>query len=128
MRDYETMRAALAIAASARDELHYNDFRDAGQDDQLENELARLSEDRLIEGDIHFSHGFGERSRCNVSGLTPKGLEFYRLIENEEVWLIIRDTLRKAGVDISYPLLKEVCEEIVKRYVTSFIPEVPKRR
>ena len=35
MRDFETMRCVLAVAAQARDELCYNDFREAGQDDKL---------------------------------------------------------------------------------------------
>ena len=37
-------------------------------------------------------------------------------------------TLKEADIDVPHPLLKEVCEEIVKRYVTSFIPDIPRRQ
>lgn len=33
-------------------------------------------------------------------------------------------TLDAAGIDVPYPLLKEVSEEIVKRYVMGFIPDM----
>ena len=33
-------------------------------------------------------------------------------------------TLEGAGLDLSYPLLKKVCETIVERYVMSKIPEI----
>lgn len=124
MRDYATMRGVLAIAARARGELCYNDFRPADQDDKLKEELVRLTEDGLLDADVSFGDGFGECSRCAVSGLTGEGREFYKLVENGEVWAIVYETLRKANVDVSYPLLKEVCGEIVRRYVTSFIPEI----
>ena len=124
-RCHTTMRGVLAIAAGARDVLHYHDFDAAGHDDMLETELERLARDGLIDGDVHFGHGFGERSACSVTGLTDEGMAFYRLIENGDVWEIVLSTLKAANVDVSYPLLKEVCEEIVKRYVTSFIPDIP---
>ena len=96
MRDYSVMREVLAVAAKAKGELHYGDFRNLthGQDDMLQAELARLDADGLLDGDVHFGHGFGEQSRCNVSGLTPEGFEFYRLIENEEVWVERRSLFR----------------------------------
>ncbi|MBR1745703.1 MAG: hypothetical protein IJ734_07005 [Fibrobacter sp.] len=124
MRDYATMRGVLATAANAKSELCYNDFRPADQDDKLQEELARLADDGLLDADVLFGGGFGERTRCRVSGLTDEGREFYKLIENDIVWRIVHGTLKKANVDVSYPLLKEVCEEIVKRHVTSFIPDI----
>lgn len=128
MRDYTVMRNVLSVAASTQRELFYSDFSGAGMDDELMGELLRLTRDGLLDADVSFGGGFGEHSRCRVSGLTDEGRAFFNLIENGEVWGIISGTLAKAGVDISYPLLKEVCEEIVKRYVLSFIPDVPKRR
>lgn len=124
MRDYDTMRNVLFIASKAKSALHFGDFQDAGTDDSIEAELGRLTRDGLINGDVLFTTRFGERSRCKAEGLTDEGLEFFKLIENDGVWDIIRHTLQKADIDVSYPLLKEVCEEIVKRYVTSFIPEL----
>ena len=69
----------------------------------------------LLDADIFLDDIFGKGRKCTVVGLTSNGHEFYRLIENNDVWAIVLDTLKQAGVDISYPLLKEVCEEIVKR-------------
>ena len=126
MRDYETMRHILAVTANAGYDLAYSDFKPgAGLDDgRLEAELTRLERDELIDADVNFTKKFGERSQCSVRGLTVEGREFYNLIANDGVWAIILATLKKANVDISYPLLKEVCEEIVKRYVASFIPDI----
>lgn len=79
--------------------------------------------DGLVEGEVLLDP-YGACVKCVAYGLTDEGREFYRLVENEEVWRIVLDTLGRAGVDVSYPLLKEVCEEIVKRYVTQFIPSM----
>lgn len=126
MRSYETMRHVLAVAAKTEAELHYVDFRTtAGRDDDmLECELNRLKREDLLDGEVNLTHEFGERSCCRVAGLTDEGLAFYKLIENDKVWDIILETLKAANIDISYSLLKEVCEEIVKRYVTSCIPDI----
>ncbi len=130
MRDYSTMRHVLAVAAQTRSEMHYTDFQlAAGQDDGvLEGELDRLTRDGLLDADVEFGGGFGVCKRCSVRGLTDEGREFYKLVENKKVWGIILETLKEADIDISYPLLKEVCEEIVKRYVTSCIPEIPRSK
>ncbi len=128
MRDYVTMRGVLATAAEASGELCFNDFRPADQDDKLQDELGRLTRDGLLDADVEFGSGFGVHTRCKVLGLTDEGREFYKLVENDKVWAIILGTLKKADIDISYPLLKEVCEEIVKRYVTSCIPDMPPRK
>ena len=58
-----------------------------------------------------------------VEGLTPDGRAFLRDIENERVWAIVCETLEAAGLDLSYPLLREVCEEVVRRYVMGKIPK-----
>ena len=126
-RCYTTMRGVLAIAADAEGVLYYRDFDAAGHDDMLEAELERLACDGLLDGDVHFGREFGERSACSVTGLTDEGRAFYKLVENDDVWEIVLSTLKAANVDVSYPLLREVCEEIVKRYVTSFIPDIPPR-
>ena len=128
MRDYVTMRAVLEAAANAGRELCYSDFHADGRDDKLREELTRLTDDGLLDADVAFDVGFGEVGKCNVKGLTAEGRAFPKLVENDMVWELILATLNKAGIDVSYPLLKEVCEEIVKRYVTSFIPEMPTRR
>lgn len=124
MRDFITMRNVLATAAKAQHELCYNDFWQAGTDDVLEKELVRLTNDGLLDAEVYFGDEFGGRSKCSVAGLTPEGMEFFKLIENDKAWELVLGVLRKADIDISYPLLKEVCEEIVKRYVVSFIPEI----
>ncbi|MBQ9068796.1 MAG: hypothetical protein IJ131_07010 [Eggerthellaceae bacterium] len=125
MRDYVTMRNVLMLTAAAKGKLCFNDFRGELQDDtRLKEELVRLEGEKLLDADISLDGVFGRGRKCSVSGLTPEGRAFYRLIENDDVWSIVLETLRQANVDISYPLLKEVCEEIVKRYVTSFIPDI----
>ena len=130
MRDYVVMRGVLAAVAKASSELSYSDLWTAVcQDDQvLKDELVRLERDGLIDADVFFGKRPFEQSRCRVHGLTDEGREFYKLIENDKAWEIILHTLKAAGIDISYPLLKEVCEEIVKRYVTSCIPEITRKK
>lgn len=122
MRDYEAMRDVLGHIARSNRILTFNSFKNVQQRDKVVEELRRLERELLINSTLEF-----EREVClggEVSGLTERGVEFYRLIENDEVWRIVSEALEATNVDISYPLLKEVCEEIVKRYVTSFIPEM----
>ena len=126
MRNYTAMRDVLAVIATSAKPLEFEDFMVVHQRDRVVEELKRLDREMLIESTIQF-----ESQICTggaVAGLTDEGEAFYRLIENDGVWGIILETLRSAGVDVSYPLLKEVCEEIVKRYVTSFIPDMPIRK
>ena len=59
-----------------------------------------------------------------VRGLTEEGAAFLRDIEDDRVWALMAKTLEDAGLDLSYPLLKKVCETIVERYVMSKIPEI----
>lgn len=122
MRDYTVMREVLSLAYATARPLPFDDFYGAGQRDHVVDELKRLQREGLIDGGFEF-----DGQMClsgSVDGLTPIGEEFFRDIENGDVWKIILDTLEKAGVDLSYPLLKEVCEEIVRRYVASFIPNI----
>ena len=126
MRDYCLMRDVLESAASAKYPMCYGDFEDELHHRNLGPEMLRLKSDGLLDGDMSFEPG-GFCTGGHIEGLTDEGREFYRLIENDGVWRTVRCTLGKAGIDVSYPLLKEVCEEIVKRYVTSFIPDIPSK-
>ena len=85
-------------------------------------EVRRLVSDGLVDGEVAFTKD-GACLVCRVDSVTPEGTEFHKLIENDDVWVVIFNTMKAADIDVSYPLLKEVCEEIVKRYVTSFIPD-----
>lgn len=123
-RDYEAMRAVLAAAAGSARPLKYGDLWSAVQDEAaLRQELVRLGRDGLIDNGIRFQDGDG----CCLGGeasITDEGREFFRLVENESVWQLVLRTLDAAGVDVPYPLLKNVCEEIATRYVSSFIPKI----
>lgn len=123
MRDYSAMRQVLAIAAKADGALAFDDFLRVEPRNRMPGELKRLCCDGLLDGEVEFDR-FGVCKVCDVRGLTSEGAEFYRLVENDDVWAIILSTLKRVGIDVSYPLLKEVCKEIVKRYVVSFIPDI----
>lgn len=123
MRDYTVMHDVVKVVATSTRRIAFSDFSRVQPNNLVESELLRLVSDGLVDGDIRYD-AFGTCTAFEIKGLTDEGAEFWRLIENDEVWRIIRDTLRKADIDVSYPLLKEVCEEIVKRYVISFIPSI----
>ena len=127
MRDYVLMRQVMAVAVNHGRDDGVKVFYDLGDADMVEAELNRLHADGLLDADIG-KNCFGAPTVRKVGGLTDEGAAFFRLVENPEVWRIVHGTLEAAAVDISYPLLKEVCEEIVKRYVTSFIPDIPNAR
>ncbi|WP_126513774.1 hypothetical protein [Slackia heliotrinireducens] len=123
MRDYVLMRQLMALAAKDGGPAPTSDYYDVGRPESVTAELKRLKADGLI--DAEFKHDFnGVCVGCEVVGATEEGKAFFRLVENPDVWRIVCQTLESAGIDVSYPLLKEVCEEILKRYVTSFIPEI----
>ena len=126
MRSYRMMRDVLAAVAGSPGGCGLDELQALQPWDDMFGEVRRLAADGLIESSVEFVQVESELAwKCGrVSGLTAEGREFYRLVESEGVWEIVRETLGKAGVDVSYPLLKEVCEEIVKRYVTSFIPDI----
>ena len=125
MRDYVLMRQIMAAAVGHSREDGVKEFYDLGKAENVEVELTRLANDGLLDADMG-RNCFGETVARKVGGLTDEGAVFYRLIENPDVWRIVHGTLEAANVDISYPLLKEVCEEIVKRHVIRHIPILDK--
>lgn len=126
-RDYGTMRSVLAIVAGCRRPATYGSFLGISDEVSLKQELARLEKDGLIDSTIRFQGGDG---MClgGEATITDEGREFLHLIENDRAWELMRQALDAAGTDVPYPLLKDVCEEIVRRYVASFIPDMPKAR
>lgn len=119
MRDYNMMRDMLMFVSNGGERV-LNDFCDFGQITDVTRELSRLREEGLIDSSMDFEP---EYNGGRVKGLTPNGRAFLRDVEDEVVWSLIRKTLDKTGLDLSYPLLKKVCETIVERYVMSKIPE-----
>ncbi|MSS25189.1 MULTISPECIES: hypothetical protein [unclassified Collinsella] len=120
MRDYNLMRNMLVFISNdgeraLNDLCHFGDVRSVGK------ELSRLREEGLIDSDMSFDP---EYNGGRVRGLTAEGRAFVRDIENDIVWELIRKTLDGSGLDLSYPLLKKVCETIVEHYVMSKIPEI----
>lgn len=122
-RDYTLMRRILATACKRDAALSVGDFVGGADAKSVEAEIERLIGDGLLDGEIDFDKD-GFCFLCRIKGPSSEGREFFNLIENESVWAIVSKTLDAARVDVSYPLMKEVCEEIVKRYVTSFIPRI----
>jgi hypothetical protein len=127
MRNYDVMREIIIDIANSESPIKYGAFRDIEDEPAIKEELHRLKDEGLYKGEIRFLDGNGTCQGGEIEGLTKEGMEFYRLIENYDVWEIMRKTLDEAQVDISYPLLKEVCQEIVKRYVASFIPDIKRK-
>lgn len=125
-RDYRTMRAMLLLVARSRRDLSFSDLASLSDGwssrRSIVCEAGRLRDEGLIESDMEFDAS-GVSLGGSISGLTGAGEEFARLIENDDVWRICLKTLDAAGVDLSHPLLREVCEAIVKRYVMGFIPK-----
>lgn len=123
MRDFDVMREVIMTIDGCGAPAQYGSFRSIEADSAVRAELIRLDRDGLIDNGIRFQEGSGYCMGGEAS-ITDEGRAFSRLIENDRVWVLMRSTLDAAGVDVPYPLLKEVCEEIVKRYVTSFIPDI----
>lgn len=128
MRSYNTMRCVLMLAGGAKRPLSFDAFAPLtsgsgwSSRDQVLGEVLRLQGEGLLDGDMAFDASGGYM--CGeVSGLTAEGRAFLADIENDDVWAICLRTLKAADVDLSYPLLKDVCETIVRRYVESFIPK-----
>lgn len=120
MRDYNLMRNMLVFISNGG-ERALNDFCHFGDVHSVREELSRLRGEGLIDSDMSFEPEF---NGGKVNGLTAEGKAFLRDIENDRVWELIRKTLEDSGLDISYPLLKKVCETIVERYVMSKIPKI----
>ena len=121
MRNYELMRNILKKVAKENKALTLNDFSHYGSFEELHEELNRLKHEGLIEHNMTWTYGTFDGGK--VTAITEDGRAFYRNLENEKVWGLIQDTLKDADLDLSYPLLKEVCDEIVKRYVMGKIPK-----
>ena len=121
MRNYQLMRSILCVIARANQEVKLNDFACLGAIKEVREELDRLKHEGLIEHDIIWSAE--TLLNGSVKCVTQEGEDFLRNIENEHVWALVFKTLEDANLDLSYPLLKEVCDEIVKRYVMSKIPK-----
>lgn len=120
MRNYRLMRNVLKIIKNSIMPLTFVDFQRYGSYEDVQEELIRLKNEGLIEHDMTWSCGSFDGGE--VSGITEKGIDFFRDIQNDTVWDIIEKTLEEANLDLSYPLLKVVCDEIVKRYVMGKIP------
>lgn len=121
MRNYELMRSILMDAQNGDLPLSYGDICHEFSDEELKFELERLNEEGLIKSDFAFNYG-----RCasgKLTKITEDGKMFVRNIANKKVWALVYQTLKKADLDLSYPLLKEVCDEVVRRYVMDCIPE-----
>lgn len=120
-RNYRLMRRILVCIGNAKRPLEFEDLFCFDERRQTRSELDRLSEEGLLVGGFRFGQA-GEYLGGTIDGLTDDGRSLLRDIESDDVWKICLDTLEGADVDLSYPLLKDVCETIVKRYVESFIP------
>lgn len=119
MRNYQVMRAILDVLRKATEPKEFNDFAGLGSHEEVCEELIRLSDEGLIKEKITTKNYIG----VEISGLTKEGNDFAREIENGKVFAIIYGVLKDADLDLSYPLLRDVCDEIVKRYVMSKIPD-----
>ena len=118
MRNYCLMRTILLAVKKSDEPLRFLDFKGWSHDD-IKEEFMRLSDEGLIAAEITLNNYVA----VELNELTKEGNDFARNIENGKVWLIVYETLKDANLDLSYPLLKEVSDEIVKRYVMSKIPK-----
>ena len=121
-RDYRAMREILEVVARAGNPVGYSALRSCADQKTVAYEVTRLMDDGLVNGDMRFNV-FKEYMGGEVRGFTDEGREFYNLVAKGEAWNVMLEALTAADINIPYPLLKEVCEEVVKRYVISFIPE-----
>lgn len=115
------MRNMLVFIDRSDRELNLVDFQHFGAVFPARGELYRLREEGLVESSVAFKPSYNNGI---VKGLTEEGAAFLRDIEDDRVWALMAKTLEDAGLDLSYPLLKKVCETIVERYVMSKIPEI----
>lgn len=121
MRDYNLMRNMLVFIDRSDRELNLVDFQQFDSVSPVQGELSRLRKEGLVESSMAFKPSYNNGT---VKGLTEEGAAFLRDIEDDRVWALMAKTLEDAGLDLSYPLLKKVCETIVERYVMSKIPEI----
>lgn len=121
-RNYDLMRTMLVRAHLSKGEpVKYSEIASGYSDDDIQEELDRLVEEGLIEHNITFENDicFGG----SITSISKNGHMFARNLCDRKVWLLLLETLNKADLDLTYPLLKEVCDEIIRRYVMQCIPE-----
>ena len=127
MRNYEMMRHILVMCYTKGEDIEYLDFVNVckkdykEKDKQLQTELDRLSGEGLLTHNMWWADNTFMGG--TVKGLTPAGIEFARMISSMKVWAICKDTLENSKLDISYPLIKKVCERIIENIVLSCIPK-----
>jgi hypothetical protein len=121
MRDYNLMRNMLVFIGCSDGDLNLVDFQRFGDVSAVRGELSRLRQDGIVDSTMEFEPSYNNGA---VKGLTVEGAAFLRDIEDDCAWALMAKTLEDAGLDLSYPLLKKVCETIVERYVMSKIPEI----
>lgn len=121
-RNYQLMHDILLYAQAAKEPFHVMKLSSMGDVCRVYDELERLNDEGLL-GVSFITTEQGDIIDAITSSITAEGKEFCRLIDNQRVWKLISETLEKADIDILYPLLKEVCETVVKRYVMGCIPE-----
>ena len=127
MRDYEMMRRILVTCYTGGENLEFCNFVSITskeykeKETEFEKELNRLSDEGLLEHNMYWK--CGTLMDGVVKGLTPAGVEFARMISDTKVWAVCSKTLKKAELDISYPLIKKVCERIIENIVLSCIPD-----
>jgi type IV secretory pathway TraG/TraD family ATPase VirD4 len=127
MRNYELMRNILVKTYFKGGDLELleiislSESNDREKIAELEEELNRLQEEGLILHNMKWTHGNFEGG--NVKKLTSAGVEFARELKDDKVWFICLETLNNSKLDISYPLIKKVCERIIENIVMKSIPE-----
>ena len=127
MRNYELMRKILVKTHNKGENLElleilsFSESDDKEKISELEEELARLKDEGLIFHDMSWSHN--KFNGGTVQKLTPAGEEFAREIHDIKVWSVCKETLDNAKLDISYPLIKKVCERIIENIVMKSIPK-----
>ena len=127
MRDYEMMRTILITCFNEGENLCLKNFVSATSSNFKKKQLVFREEVNRLQNEGLLLHNMKWQIDTHtggaVKGLTPKGIEFARLLNDTKVWIICQETLNNAGLDISYPLIKKVCEQIVEKIVMSCIPE-----
>ena len=127
MRNYELMRAILVKTYIKGGNLQSVEIVPATSKNQeeklleLRDELQRLEEEGLIVHDMRWDDDVFLGGI--VQKLTPVGVEFARELKDNKVWFICQETLNNAQLDISYPLIKKVCERIIENIVMKSIPK-----
>lgn len=127
MRNYELMREVLVRTYINGGNLQSAEIVPATSSNQeeklleLREELLRLEEEGLIVHDMSWKDNTFMGG--TVQKLTQAGTEFARELKDNKVWSICKETLNNSKLDISYPLIKKVCERIIENIVMKSIPK-----